>query len=83
MTTKIFYKETGNDKTTYRFFELMKETNSFYTLMPIGKHQLKDGVYPNRLQVTGEEIRVKKTQLLIEWNGETLKENNNYTYTGA
>lgn len=84
MTTQIFYSETGYNRTRINFFELVKETKSFYTLMPIGKFNNSNGVNPNRTKIQGESFRVKKTNKRIyEWKGETLKENDNYTYTGA
>ena len=83
MKTTIFYRETGYDRTSYLFFELIKETDKFYYLNAIGKFDNEFGVNPNRSNLIGSPFRVKKTNLsFVKWNGETLKENRNYTYTG-
>jgi len=84
METKIFYTETGYDRTSYIFFEMRKETKCFYYLEAIGKHNNEYGVNPDRTKVTGTGFRIKKeNKSFIQWNGQALKENRNYTYTGA
>ena len=79
--TKIFYTETGYDRTIVKFFEVSKETECFYTLMPIGKFNNDFGVNPNRTKIEGDAFKVKKTnKSFMTFNGQSLKENNNYTY---
>jgi len=80
----IFYTETGYNRTTVKFYELVKETKSFYTLVEIGKFDNEFGINPNMTIKKGDTFRVKKTNYLYQtWKGQELKENNNYTYTGA
>jgi hypothetical protein len=80
----IFYTETGYNRTTVKFYELVKETKSFYTLVQIGKFDNEFGINPNMIIKKGDTFRVKKTNSKFRvWNGQELKENNNYTYTGA
>ena len=80
----IFYTETGYNRTTVKFYELVKETKSFYTLVQIGKFDNEFGINPNMIIKKGDTFRVKKTNYLYQmWKGQELKENNNYTYTGA
>ena len=80
----IFYTETGYNRTTVKFYELVKETKSFYTLVEIGKFDNEFGINPNMTIKKGDTFRVKKTNPKFRvWNGQELKENNNYTYTGA
>jgi len=82
--TKIFYTETGYNRTIVKFYELVKETKSFYTLVEIEKFDNEFGINPNMTIKKGDTFRVKKTNLkFIVWNGQELKENNNYTYKGA
>jgi hypothetical protein len=82
--TKLFYTETGYDRTIVTFYELVKETKSFYTLLKIGKFNNEFGVNPNTTEIKGDTFRVKKTNSIYRiWNGQKLKENNNYTYRGA
>lgn len=82
--TKIFYTETGYNRTTVKFYELVKETKSFYTLVEIGKFDNEFGINPNMTIKKGDTFRVKKTNSKFRvWNGQELKENNNYTYTGV
>ena len=82
--TKLFYTETGYDRTIIKFYELVKETKSFYTLVQIGKYDYNNGVTPNPTELKGDTFRVKKTNSSYRtWNGQELKENNNYTYRGA
>ena len=84
MKAQIFYTETGYNRTRVNFFELVSETKCFYTLMPIGKFNNENVVNPNRTKILGNSFKIKKTKrILCEWNGETLRENDNYTYTGA
>ena len=45
--SKIFYTETGYNRTTVKFYELVKETQSFYTLVQIDKQNYNNGVTPN------------------------------------
>jgi len=82
--TKLFYTETGYDRTIVKFYKLVKETKSFYTLVQIGKYNFSGMVVaPNRTELKGDTFRVKKTNTMYNiWNGQMLKENNNYTYTG-
>ncbi len=81
---KLFYTEAGYDRTIIKFYELVKETKSFYTLVQIGKYDYNNGVTPNPTELKGDTFRVKKTNSrYITWNGQELKENNNYTYIGA
>ena len=81
--TKLFYTSTGYDRTIITFYELAKETKSFYTLFKIGKCDNEFGINPDRTRIKGDTFRVKKTNpRYIIWNGQELKENNNYTYTG-
>ena len=83
METKIFYTETGYNRTSYIFFEMTKETNCFYYLRAIDKHNNKFGVNPDRTKITGQQFRIKKNNLrYTEWNNQELIENRNYTYTG-
>lgn len=80
----IFYTETGYNRTTVKFYELVKESKSFYTLVEIGKFDNEFGINPNMTIKKGDTFRVKKTNPKFRvWNGQELKENNNYTYTGA
>ncbi len=82
--SNIFYTETGYNRTTVKFYELVKETQSFYTLVQIDKYNYNNGVTPNPTKIIGDSFRVKKTNYLYQtWKGQELKENNNYTYTGA
>ena len=82
--TKLFYTETGYDRTIVTFYELVKETKSFYTLVKIGKFDNEFGINPNMSIKKGDTFRVKKTNSNFRvWNGQKLKENNNYTYIGV
>ena len=82
--SKIFYTETGYNRTTVKFYELVKETKYFYTLVQIDKFDYNNGVTPNPTKIIGGNFRVKKTNYLYRvWEGQELKENNNYTYAGA
>lgn len=83
MTTEIYYKETGYNRTTFNFFKILKETEFFYIFIPIGKDKLKDGVSANRSKITGEAFRIKKSnKSFVKWDGSSMLENPNYTYTG-
>jgi SOS-response transcriptional repressor LexA len=82
----IYFKETGYDKTIYNFFELVRETEKSYFFRRIAKSESNGYVLPNRTKFEGSEVRVNKnskTMLnLQKWEGQDLKENHNYTYTG-
>ena len=79
--TTLFYTETGYDRTIVKFYELSKETKSFYTLFEIGKFDNEFGINPDRTRIKGDTFRVKKTnKSFMIFKGQSLKENNNYTY---
>jgi len=81
---RLFYTENGYNRTIVNFYELVKETEFFLTLVQVGKYNYDNGVTPNTTELKGDNFRVKKTNSLYRiWNGQNLKENNNYTYTGA
>ena len=62
--TKLFYTETGYDRTIVKFYELVKETKSFYTLVQIGKYNYNNGVTPNRSELKGDTLFEAKGKYL-------------------
>lgn len=79
----IYFKETGYDKTIYNFFELVRETEKFNVFRRISKTENGGVVFPDRTKFLGDDFKIKKTsQELQKWEGQELKENHNYTYTG-
>jgi hypothetical protein len=79
----IYFKETGYDKTIYNFFELVRETEIFNVFRKISKTEQNGNVFPDRTKFLGDDFKIKKTSnRLQKWEGQELKENHNYTYTG-
>lgn len=79
----IFYTSTGFNRTTIKFFEVVKESKCFYTLIQIGKFNNEFGINPNRSNIIGSAFRIKKTNsLFMPFKGQNLIENSGYTYTG-
>lgn len=82
----IYFKETGYDKTIYNFFELVRTTTNYYVFRRISKIENNGSVFPDRTKFEGSEVRVNKgsrtARNFQKWEGQELKENYNYTYTG-
>ncbi len=80
----IYYKNIGYDKTIYNFFELVRQTEKFNVFKQIGKKHYNGQVHPDRTQIGVQEFKVsKESNKLNKWTGQDMKENYNYTYTGA
>jgi hypothetical protein len=85
MENKIFYRETGYNRTSITFFEVSKETKCFYYLVAIGKFKevvkpkVLYSVTPNDSNKIGSPFRIKKTnKTFFEWKGKSLIENTGY-----
>lgn len=85
MENKIFYTESGYNRTSITFFKVSKETKCFYYLVAIGKFKevikpkVLYSVTPNESNKIGSPFRIKKTnKIFFEWKGESLIENTGY-----
>ena len=86
MKQNIYYKETGFDKTIYKFFILEKETPAYVFLRSINKVYQGPGVVPGDI-VSDLDLmqRISKKKFNVyfyKWNDQPLIENHNYTYKG-